>query len=235
MFDNLDIAAMADTVGLEVKSSSGYTRAGGDPFGTNQAAIDAVFDARVLTDGEVSDIIEIDANRSVVIKVAEHHEASLKPMDEVHDQIAGALKSAQAQELIAELSEELQAMLKRGDSIDEAAVSIGAVVSPTAVVSRSDEGLDARLLAAIFRSKKPVDGIPKIGGTFTQTEDYAVFSLEAVAPGRPESISLADRDARKNELATQSGTADFTAFLSELQQRAVIVRNDDIMQGEDTY
>jgi peptidyl-prolyl cis-trans isomerase D len=235
MFDNLDIAAMADTVGLEVKSSSGYTRAGGDPFGANQAAIDAVFNARVLTDGGVSDIVEIDANRSVVIKVAQHHEASLKPMAEVRDQISGALKSAEAQKIIAERSEELQAMLRRGVSIDEAAESIGAVVRPTAVVSRSDTAVDARLLAAVFRSKKPVDGVPRIGGTFTQTEDYAVFSLEAVAPGRPESIPLADRDARKSELATQSGTADFTAFLRELEQRAVIVRNDDIMQSEDTY
>jgi peptidyl-prolyl cis-trans isomerase D len=235
MFDNLDIAAMADTVGLEVKSSSGYTRAGGEPFGANQAAIDAVFDARVLTDGEVSDIVEIDANRSVVIKVAEYHEASLKPIAEVRDQIMGALKSAKAQEIIAERSEELQAMLRLGAGIDAAAESIGAVVSPTAVVSRSDTAVDARLLAAIFRSKKPVDGVAIIGGTFTQTEDYAVFSLEAVAPGRPESIPLAERDARKNELATQSGTADFTAFLSELQQRAVIVKNDDILQSEDTY
>ena len=126
-------------------------------------------------------------------------------------------------------------MLRRGDDIDAAAASMGAVVSATAIVGRTDGTLDARLLAAIFRSKKPVDGKPRIGGSFTQTEDYAVFSLEGVAAGRPESIPLADRDARKQALATQSGTADFTAFISELQQRAVIVKSDDIMQPEDTF
>ena len=235
MFDSLDIDVMAETVGLEVQTSSGFTRAGGVPFGANQAAIDAIFDERVLVNGEVSDIVEIDANSSVVIKVAEHHEAVLRPMDDVRDQIAGALKSARAQEIITGRSEELQAMLRRGDDIDEAAASMGAVVSATAVVGRTDSTLDTRLLAAIFRAKKPVDGKLRVGGSFTQSEDYAVFSLEAVAVGRPESIPLADRDARKQELATQSGTADFTAFISELQQRATIVKSDDVKQPEDTF
>jgi hypothetical protein len=59
--------------------------------------------------------------------------------------------------------------------------------------------------------------------------------LSAVAPGRPESIPLADRDSRKQELAEQSGSADFTAFLSELEQRATIVRNDTVLQSEDAF
>jgi peptidyl-prolyl cis-trans isomerase D len=235
MFDALDIDAIGEAVGLEVKSSAGYLRTGGDPFGTNQAAIEAVFDPRVLTGGEVSDIVEIDANRSVVIKVAAYHAASRKTLDEVRDQISGALKSARAQEILADRSEELQVMLQRGDDIYAAAESVGAKVSPPALVGRTDATVDARLLAAIFRSKKPLEGSPKIGGTFTQTEDYAVFSLTAVIPGRPEAIPLADRDARKKELASQSGIADFTAFLSELEQRAVIVKNDDILLSEDTF
>jgi len=235
MFDSLDIDAMAAAVGLDVQSASNYTRAGGEPFGDNQAAIDAVFDERVLTNGDVSDIIEIDANRSVVIKVAAHHEALLKPLADVRDQITGALKSARAQSIISDRSDELQAMLRRGDNMDEAAASIGAVVSPPTVVTRVDELVDQRLLAAVFRTRKPVDGVPQIGGTFTQTEDYVVFSLSQVTPGRPDSIPLADRDVRKQELATESGRADFTAFVSELQQRAVIVKSDDILQSEDTF
>ncbi len=235
MFDNLDIAEMADVVGLEVKSASNYTRAGGAPFGANQAAIDAVFNERVLKNGEVSDIVEIDANRSVVVRVSAYHEATLKPLSEVSKQIIGALKSARAQEIITDRSEDLMAKLRSGEDIVEASASVGAIVSAPAVVTRTDQEVDQRLLAAVFRSKKPVDGQPKIGGTFTQTEDYAVFSLTGVTAGRPESIPLADLDARKTELTAQSGTADFTAFLGELQQRAQIVKSDDILQSEETF
>jgi peptidyl-prolyl cis-trans isomerase D len=235
MFDNLDIAAMADVAGLEVKSASNYTRAGGAPFGANQAAIDAVFDERVLINGELSDIVEIDANRSVVVRVSEYHEATLKPLSDVSEQITGALKSARAQEIITDRSEELMAKLRSGEDIVEASASVGAIVSAPAVVTRTDQQVDQRLLASVFRSKKPVDGVPRIGGTFTQTEDYAVFSLTRVTAGRPESIPLADLDARKTELTAQSGSADFTAFISELQQRALIVKSDDILQSEETF
>jgi peptidyl-prolyl cis-trans isomerase D len=235
MFAAMDIQAMAATVGLEVQSASGYARDGGEPFGTNQAAIDAIFDSRVLNDGEVSDIIEIDANRSVVVRVAQHHQAERKTLEEVSEQIRGALKSARAQELIADKSQELQAMLGRGDNIIEAAATVDASVAPATIVGRTDRIVDQRLLAAVFRSKKPVDGKPEIGAAITATGDYAVFSLSAVAPGRPESIPLADRDSRKQELAEQSGSADFAAFLGELEQRATIVKNDTVLQSEDSF
>ena len=235
MFAAMDIQAMAATVGLEVQSASDYTRDGGEPFGTNQAAIDAIFDSRVLNDGEVSDIIEIDANRSVVVRVAQHHQAERKTLEEVSEQIRGALKSARAQDIIADKSQELQAMLGRGDDIIEAAATVDASVAPATIVGRTDRTVDQRLLAAVFRSKKPVDGKPEIGAAITATGDYAVFSLSAVAPGRPESIPLADRDSRKQELAEQSGSADFAAFLGELEQRATIVKNDTVLQSEDTF
>ena len=235
MFAAMDILAMAATVGLEVQSASGYSRDGGEPFGTNQAAIDAIFDSRVLNDGEVSDIIEIDANRSVVVRVAQHHQAERKTLEEVSEQIRGALKSARAQEIIADKSQELQAMLGRGDDIIEAAATVDASVAPATIVGRTDRIVDQRLLAAVFRSKKPVDGKPEIGAAITATGDYAVFSLSAVAPGRPESIPLADRDSRKQELAEQSGSADFAAFLGELEQRATIVKNDTVLQSEDSF
>ena len=126
-------------------------------------------------------------------------------------------------------------MLLRGDDINDAAASAGAVVSPSAIVSRTDSSVDARLLATIFRNKKPVGDKPQIGAAITQSGDYAVFSLTAVAPGRPESIPLADRDARKQQLATESGAADFTAFLGELAQRADIVKNESVLQVEESF
>lgn len=236
LFDAVEMQAIAESVGLALQTTAGFTRsAGGDPFGANQAVIDAVFDERVLNDGEISDIIEIDANRSAIVSVAEHHPAELESLDDVREQIVGALKSARAQEVIAERSEQLQERLRAGDDILTAAESVGASVGPVTVVSRTDENMDARLLAAIFRSKKPQGTSPRIGGAVTQDGNYAVFSLMASSPGRPESIPLADRDTRKQELAAQSGSADLAAFLGELNQRADIVKSDDVMIADDNY
>ena len=40
-------------------------------------------------DGQISEVIELDNNRSAVFKVTAHHEASRQPMEEVRDQISG--------------------------------------------------------------------------------------------------------------------------------------------------
>ena len=235
LFDALELSAMAEAIGLEVQSATGFKRAGGEPFGANQAVIDAVFDSRVLNDGEISDVIEIDANRSGVLRVAAHHESVRKPLDEVRDRISGALRSARAQDMIADRSSQLQAALNAGDDMTTAAESVGAVVSPSAAVPRVDEKMDARLLAAVFRQKKPGEGQSRIGSAVTEAGNFVVFRLTNVIPGRPEAIPLADRDARKQELAASSGTSDFSAFLNELYERADIVMRDEILETQNTF
>ena len=63
--------------------------------------------------------------------------------------------------------------------------------------------------------------------------DYVVFMITAVIAGRPESIPVADRDARKDELESQAGAADFVSFVSELERRADIERSDDALDQQD--
>ena len=62
-----------------------------------------------------------------------------------------------------------------------------------------------------------------------------VFSLEAVLPGRPESIPLAERDAGKLELAQQVGTSEFIAFVEALYNRADIVISEDALAAQDLF
>jgi peptidyl-prolyl cis-trans isomerase D len=85
LFDATDIQALATAVGSEVKTVAGFTRLGGEPFGTNQAAIDAIFDESLLTGSLLSEIVELDANRSAVFAVTNHKEATRQPLAEVRD------------------------------------------------------------------------------------------------------------------------------------------------------
>ena len=93
LFEATDLATVAQATGMEVLTAKDYTRTGGEPFGSNQAAIDAVFDPRVLRDGGISDIIEIDANRSVVLHVTRHQEAMRQSLAEVRDQIVESVRA----------------------------------------------------------------------------------------------------------------------------------------------
>lgn len=232
LFDATDLTSVAQAAGLEVLTAKDFTRTGGEPFGSNQAAIDAVFDARVLREGAISDIVEIDANRSVVLRVTRHQEAMRQPLDAVREQIVESVRADKARELVQGRVESLLASLRDGVPFADAAAAVEATATPYAVINRLSEDLDERVLEAIYRAKKPLQGKPRTGTAVTVEGDYAVFSLDAVAPGRPESVPLAERDQRKEQLSGQSGIADYTAFILQLESEADIVRSEDVLSEE---
>jgi peptidyl-prolyl cis-trans isomerase D len=235
LFDSKDLQAIALATGLEVMTAEDYTRGGGEPFGSNQAAIDAVFDPRVLREGIISDIVELDANRSVVVHVIDHQEPTRQPVDDVREQITAAVRQSRATEIIQEKISRLQAALQAGEEFSAAAASADAEATPYAVIDRLNENLDGRVLEAIYRARKPLEGSPRVGNAVTENGDYTVFSINAVAPGRPESVPLAERDARKKSLAGQSGGADYTAFVLQLEREADIVRSEDALAEQDVF
>ena len=233
LFDAESMASLAESVGLELKTASGFTRNGGEPFGSNQAVIDAVFAPGVFDEGMISDIVELDANRSAVFKVTQHHPAAQQPLEQVREQIAATLRSQKALEIVRQRAQQLEERLRAGADLVAAAQEAGAEVQPSATYARQSEDADPRVLEAIFRVGKPTDDQPTIGNAVSDEGDYAVFSVSAVAPGRPETIPLAERDAGKLQLAQESGAADYTAFVLELERTADIVRSEDALAEPD--
>ena len=235
LFDANNLQVMAETSGLEVASATGYARTGGEPFGANLAMINAIFDEGVLSNGQISDVIEIDNNRSAVVQVTEYHPEARKTLDDVREEIKFTLQSERALNMIEDRARRLSEASQEGQVFDVAAVELEAVVTPSVIVGRQDEKIDANVLNEVFRVRKPSPGNARIANAITTTGDYAVFMVTAVFPGRPESIPLADRDARKNQLESSAGAADFAAFVTELALRADIERSDEALQQQDFF
>jgi len=233
LFDGGDMQAIATTTGLEVQAVAGFTRSGAEPFGSNQAAIDAVFDARVLLDGEISEVIELDASRSAIFRVAQHHQADRLPLDDVREQIVGEIKTQEAGAIVFNRAEALYAALSAGDDFGVAAEAAGAVVSAPTLVTRQTQDLDRAVLAQIFMTRKPTADAPVTGQVRTIEGGVTVFSLDAVLAGRPESIPLADRDSRRLQLALEAGASDYYAFIEALHDNADIVISQDALAATD--
>jgi len=233
LFDAGDLQAISAASGLAVQTDVGVTRGGSDSLGANQAAIDAIFDDLVLVDGQISEIIELDNNRSAVFRVTAHHEASRLPMEDVVDQISDAIRRQEAETIVFSSVEQLLSALDTGEEFGPAAETAGAGVSAPTLLSRQDQEMDQAVLAQVFSSKKPSQGSPVIGRVANSGGGFTVFSLEAVLPGRPESIPLADRDAGKLELAQQAGSSDYYAFIESLHDNADVVISQDALAAQD--
>ncbi len=232
-FDTSDLQAISAAVGVEVESASDFTRAGGEPFGANQVAIDAVFAESVLTGGETSEILELDANSIAIFKVAEYHEAARLPLAEVSDQIIASIRAQEADRVVLARVEQLLSALSAGDEFGTAAEAAGAAVENPKLIGRQAQDVDQAVLFQVFSAKKPAQDAPVIGQIANVGGGYTVFSLDAVLPGRPESIPLAERDAGKLQLAQQAGRGDYISFVQALYDNADIVINDDVLAVPD--
>ena len=235
LFDATELATMAEAVGLEVKAVERFPRIGGEPFGSNQAAIDAIFDDRVLHDGEISEIIELDANRSAVFKVSNYYPATRQTIEEVRELIQGAVRTEKTGNIVSGKVDQLLAALADDANFEEAATEVEATVTPSALVTRQSESPDQAILIAVFNARKPTPDKPTTGTAISRAGAYAVYSVSAVIPGRPETIPLAERDAAKVALAQQSGIEDYNAFVSQLEQDAAVVISDDALARQDLF
>jgi peptidyl-prolyl cis-trans isomerase D len=233
LFDMTDMQAIAEAVGAELQSIDGFTRDGAQPFGANQAAIDAIFADAVLNGGQISEVIELDAASAAVFKVTRYNQATRQPLEEVRDEVEAMVRSQQAETLLAERAEQILEAVDGGEDFGVAAEAAGATVSEPTLLSRQQTETDQLVVFEIFAAPKPAQDSPVTGRVRGLDGAYTVYSLEAVLPGRPESIPLEQRDAGKAQLAQESGLGDYIAFLQSLYNEAEVVINQDALEEQD--
>jgi peptidyl-prolyl cis-trans isomerase D len=233
LFDMTDMQAIADAIGAEVRTIEGFTRDGAEPFGANQAAINAVFDGAVLAGGQISEVIELDAVSAAIFSVTRYNEPTRQPLADVRDEIEAMVRSQQAETLLVERAERILEAVDGGEDFGAAAEAAGAAVSEPKLISRQDAETDQLVVFEVFAAPKPAEDSSVTGRVRGLDGAYTVYSLEAVLPGRPESIPLEQRDAGKAELAQESGVGDYLAFLQSLYNEAEVVINQDALEEQE--
>jgi len=141
----------------------------------------------------------------------------------------------QSEALMNVKADSMLAAIEAGEEFAAAADSIGASVDAPMIMTRDEADLDQFVSVAVFTAVKPTQGNPTMGSTRNGVGGYTVYSVDAVIPGRPEAIPLAERDAGKQQLADQSGIGDFIAFVQALRADAEIVVNEDVLAAQDMF
>ena len=235
LFDADNLSQLADIIGLEVMTEEFFSSQGGGSFGSNQIVIDAVFDAHRDNNYELSDILEIDANRSIVFQIEGYNEAKVRPLEDVRDTIVADMKLVSAEVLANDIATRLESLLIKGESIQEVANELSSVTTVNKLMNRASEDDDFMLQASVFGEKRSKDGVPRIGTVIMSNGNYAVYSVTESIYGIPESIPQNERDDARELLNQRSGLSDYSAFISELEQRADITKNDEIISSSSLF
>ncbi len=218
--DPTTLESAALVLGLTVNVAGPFSRAGGAGIATNPEVIEASFSDLVLLQGSVSDPVNLDENRLVMIKLKEHLPVALKPVEAVRDEIIATLSDNLARESAQAMASDLLASLQAGESELEAlATDTGLEYGHHDAVKRGSPTPDTKLVQEIFRLPVPAQG-EAVDVVLETTSGFAVVQLESVIQGDLETGPAFAQQQYERVIANGNASLETAALMAQLRNTA---------------
>ena len=225
--DSLQPAAAA--VGLKVQRTAAFDTKGGEGILKFPAVVNAAFSEEMLGADRNSDLIKIDDERYVVIRIAAHHPPVQQSLVEVKDKIKKQIASTQARKLAEKLGSEFLAAIQAGEGPNSVAKANGLKWKVVRDVTRLDQDIPHEILHLAFSMPKPDAEHPTFKGEQSRfSGDYIVLSLQSVQKGEvPEGEDATDMAALyQRQLAQLMAQTEFALFEQALLDQVRIKLKD---------
>lgn len=221
--DSLDSAA--ETLGLTLQTSDWIDRSGGEGIFAYPKVIAAAFSDDVLRAGNNSDLIEPERNQlvAVVLRVQEHEEAAIKPLEEVREEIVTILYDKRAVDEAAARAAELVKALDAGEA--QSLVIGDYEIEELGLVARDAVQVPAAIRDFAFALARPMPGEVSYGSLSLPGGDGAAVILTEVVDGSLQDLDEAARNQTRKGLAREIGRAYYEDLLASLERRAKIERS----------
>lgn len=171
-----DLQSVADDIGLTLTQTDWLARGEGEGVLSEPGVLDEAFSEEVLTDGYNSEVIELDDDRRLVLRVAEHREATLISLDDVRDEVEQSVAAQQRQQAMLEQAQAMTSSLNAGETLDVN------WLEATNVSRQQNSSLPQGLVSEVFRMPNPDEGESQYRAV-TLSQDVAVIALDDVSAG----------------------------------------------------
>ncbi len=213
------LAAAAESLGLKIKESDWFDRSGAPGELASPKLTAAAFSEDVLAENNNSEMIEVDQDRVVVLRVVEHEEEHTRSYEEVQEKVKQGLKAQKSTALARIEGERLVGQLKAGETkLQDAAANGEWTLIESGMVKRNDTRVANEVVQKAFGLPSPQDGKSSFAGiTLTNGGDYAVLSVSKVVDGNAENAAQTAQASRMN---SQLGDAQLSALSRYLRDQA---------------
>jgi peptidyl-prolyl cis-trans isomerase D len=225
--DPTTLSAAAEELGLEVREAGPFGRLGGDQgVAANPDVVAAAFSDLVLSQGAVSDPIDLGENHILLIRLKQHLPEALKPLEEVRDQVAESVRRHRAMQAAQATAQELLGSIEGGAGIAELAESNGFELIEADAARRTSAEIDPTLRNQVFLMEAPGED-----GRVTQVveldEGYAVVQLDKVTEGTLPEDDAVRKLTYSRRVTNGSASAETIAFLRMLREQSTIEVYED--------
>jgi len=213
----------AKNLNLSIKTTDFFSQQGTkDGLASHDNVVHAAFSEDVLQ-GNNSDLINLDDNDVIVVRLKTHKPASEKPFDQVKDDIINKLKVQEAANNAQTFGQALLTSLQKGESINSQLTSQGLSFKTTDFVARHEtKKIDSVVVNMAFDIPRSSLQKPdqSIAGQALSSGDYAIVKLKAVQDGQLDKPSVLDQFGAGYTAAL--GAQAYNFYVDSLLKRAKI-------------
>ena len=222
-FENPDsLDPLVEELGLTIKLQAGVTQTNGEGVAASNKVRRAIFNEDVLA-GNNSDVVEVDPEHLVVLRINQYKPEEAKPLDSVKDRVELAVKTGKAIELLNKKGSDFLAKVQSGFPIDDLASQDGVTLQDIGPVTRNDKTVSANLLREAFSMSHPTADKPSFKLTTLENGDVALIELSKITDGDKADITEASRESFREFLARLTGEVTLAASLANLGVDADVV------------
>ncbi|MFZ2288499.1 MAG: SurA N-terminal domain-containing protein [Halopseudomonas yangmingensis] len=223
-YESPDLADPARALGLEVAVHTGFTRAGGEGILANPRVVSAAFEEEVLVDRLNSQLIELDADTVVVLRVREHQRPEQLPLEAVAGRITDVLRQQRVADQARQKAGELVASLRSGEQqLEQLADAEGLELSKHEAVRRGQRDLSAVLLQHVFAMPRPDGAAPRFAHFASPGGGQWLVRLTGVTVAEQAEAEV-DNPMFGEFIAGQTAQQDFSALQEYLRSKSKIER-----------
>ena len=221
--DSLDDAAQA--VDLAVQTTDWLSRNGNAlPFNDPQV-IDAIFSDLVLTDNMNSDVIEVNDNLAIVVRLNEYQPAEVKPLSEVTDEIKSMLVANKASEKALNTAEDLLTQFTSGEDITAQLTDVNSSFVAKAAIGRFGSDVAQAISKEAFVLPHPSEGSISASTVALANGDLVLLEVQSVIEADEGAIENPNLTKQQVSQLAQSA---YSSYVGALKVDAKITRKEVI-------
>jgi peptidyl-prolyl cis-trans isomerase D len=222
-----DLDKIAQSLGLTRGSIEQFRRGGGgEPLGSGAELQQAVFSDATLNQGKIGGPVELGEDRLVLVKVTSHHDAAVKPLAEVHDEIVALVRHEHGVAAAKAAADAAMAKLAGGEKIEAVAGELSVTAEPAKFVSRGDPSIPAALRTAVFEAPRPADK-PVVKSATLDDGSSVVFVVSRTrVADTTQNPQLVQQETAS--LMQRAASGDIAAYVNEARRTAKIVKNPKV-------
>ena len=215
-FESNDLQGPATALDLPIKTTGPVGYSATEGIAANPEIINMAFSEDILIEGNNSDVIEVNTDHHVVIRVKKYEPAEIRSFDEVINEVRGKFLREKSVKLAEDQAKEIIEMLEAGSLTRYVADQFDLSWTVVAAVKRMSLELDDEIREKAFALPRPIEGGKSLGYAFLDAGNVAVISVTNVANYPEAQVSGEEMASLSRALGSKQGSIDFNRLEGSL-------------------